>query len=365
MFKTGKMRIRSGFREYEVRIVDDFTTRLKEHMREDVFLVIDKKVAQMYMNRLQPIDNTDRIVEIEAIEQNKTVTYCEQVIESLVKVGVRRTSTLVVLGGGITQDIGGFLSSILFRGINWVFYPTTLLAQADSCIGSKTSINLGRYKNLLGSFYPPSEIIIDMSVLNTLSAGDVRSGIGEMLHYFLVAGDSLAGDISQQINEVMINRSLLQKYIMRSLGIKKEVIEIDEYDTGRRNLFNYGHTFGHAIETLSEYRVNHGQAVTMGMDIANYISQDLGMLDGETFTWMHGILQLNMPDFRLQHGKIDAYFDALGKDKKNRDGNLGCILTSGPGHMKKVEIPLDGKFRGLVLSYFEGLGNQEKGVNAN
>ncbi|MBU1854075.1 MAG: 3-dehydroquinate synthase, partial [Candidatus Omnitrophica bacterium] len=232
--------------------------------------------------------------------------------------------------------------------------PTTLLAQADSCIGGKSSINLDEYKNLLGTFYPPSRIFIDMSFLETLPVEAIKSGIGEILHFYLIVGNKMAADLTNDYEKIILSPKLLKKYISLSLEIKKEFIEIDEFDKNERNLLNYGHTFGHAIETVSGYVVNHGQAITMGMDIANYISMRLGYLDKSTFDFMHSVLEKNIPDFRIDEKTLESYLKALLKDKKNIDDKLVCILTDGPGSMRKVHIDITDEIKGMILEYFKG-----------
>jgi 3-dehydroquinate synthase len=156
-----------------------------------------------------------------------------------------------------------------------------------------------------------------------------------------------------EYDELLKNPIRLKKYIMESLRIKKKVIEIDEFDRNERNLFNYGHTFGHAIETVTAYDISHGQAVTMGMDIANYISLSLCYLSEEDFAYMHNVLIKNIPSFRLQDDMLGEYLNALSKDKKNVGNQLGCILSSGLGAMKKVFIQLDDELKSLIRSYFK------------
>jgi 3-dehydroquinate synthase len=135
------------------------------------------------------------------------------------------------------------------------------------------------------------------------------------------------------------------------LKIKKEIIEIDEFDTSIRHIFNYGHTFGHAIEAITDYVIPHGQAISIGMDLANYISLNRKMLTIEQFEEMHSILKKNIPPFKFTKENIEQYFLALSKDKKNKGIFLGCILTFGPGHVEKVFLNLDDSLRSLVLSY--------------
>lgn len=347
--------IKSKLKEYKVVFVDDFMDTLGTKANDNSFIVIDQKVLQFYKDRINKMRDRCRIIPVRAIEQNKTLEYCRELIGVLISNNIRKNSTLIAVGGGIIQDITAFVSSIIFRGIDWKFYPTTLLAQADSCIGSKTSINYGKYKNLLGNFYPPKEIYIDLNFLNSLSAADIKSGIGEILHYFFIDGKQWPKIMMDEYESLLERPELLKKYILKSLSIKKKIIEKDEYDRTIRNIFNYGHTFGHAIEAISNFKISHGQAVTMGMDMANYISLRLGYLDNSTYEQMRNTLIKNMPAFKLQEKNIGAYMKALSKDKKNIGNNLGCILTSGPGSMKKVQIPMNDKMKSMISSYFKGI----------
>lgn len=345
--------VRSRLRNYDVDFVDDFMVELKRQASINTFLMIDSNVYRINKNRLEPLLDRSRYLLIDAAEENKTLDYSKETIAKLLEMRIKKQDVLIAIGGGIVQDVTAFISSILFRGIDWYFYPTTLLAQGDSCIGSKTSINLCGYKNILGSFYPPVAVFIDASFLKTLAYENIKSGIGEMLHYFLIAASKQAENLMQDYEKLMESPQLFKKYILESLKIKRKTIEIDELDRKERNIFNYGHTFGHAIETVSKFRVNHGQAVTMGMDIANYISLNYGCIDEDDFKYFHKILTKNMPNFHLQKEDIEIFFDALSKDKKNIDKNLTCILTNGHRTMQKTSIPLDEKFRNVIRSYFK------------
>ena len=345
--------VKSRIADYEVHFVDSFEARVSHADPQTSFFIMDEGLVELYKDRFKNILPEKQILAVRASEQNKTLDYCQTVIKRLIRKNIRKNFTLVAFGGGVVQDITAFISSILFRGICWEFYPTTLLAQADSCIGSKTSINFESYKNILGGFYPPSQIFIDVEFLTTLPIDEIRSGIGEILHFYLIADSKMTQRLMDKYDELIISRALLKDFIIESLRIKKDVIERDEFDRGERNIFNYGHTFGHAIEAVSQYAVNHGQAVTMGMDIANYVSLNLGMLKRENFDNMQKILAKNLPEFRLTYAQADEYFRALSRDKKNIGKNLGCILTAGPGLMKKVQIPIDDILKNITLSYFK------------
>ncbi len=349
------IRVKATLRDYEADFVEGFESTLSMEIFKESFFVVDGGIMKLYGERLAHLIPAERLLVVEAAEANKTLGFCEKTIRELIKRNIKKNNARVAIGGGIIQDITAFISCILFRGIEWFFFPTTLLGQGDSCIGSKSSINVGDYKNQLGTFYPPSRIFIDTAFLKTLPVGEIKSGIGEMLHFYFIAGSEEAENICNDYEQLFEDRSLLKRYIRASLEIKKKVIEIDEYDRNERNLFNYGHTFGHAIEAVSAYGVPHGQAVTMGMDIANFVSLKLGSLDGKNFDRMHRVLVKNMPAFQLKEDRIDDYFKALSKDKKNIGGRLGCILTSGPGKMRKEQLDLDDGLKGMILSYFESV----------
>jgi len=338
---------------YSVKFVEDLSKQLLSLTENsNVIFIVDEKVIHLFSQNFDIIPSA-RIVRIESNEQNKTINYCQEVIRDLIKLNVRKDDRLVAVGGGITQDIVAFISSIIFRGVEWEFLPTTLLAQCDSCIGSKSSINFDNFKNLLGTFNPPSNIYIYKGFLNTLTESEIRSGIGEMLHYYFTEGIELADEITSQISELLSDRSKLGYFIKNSLRIKKKIIEIDEFDQSIRHIFNYGHTFGHALEAITNYTIPHGHAITLGMDLANYISLQLGFIKSKHFDQMHLILLRNMPSFEFTKANISNYINALLKDKKNKDNKIGCILTKGIGNVEKHYIDNDEWLRQTIITYSE------------
>lgn len=358
---SDSMVIKSLFRDYSVHFVGDFTLALKGLADQHAFFIIDAIVWKIYKEKLKGVIPEGRILIVEANENNKSLDKCREIIETLVDRQVRRKEKLVAVGGGIIQDVTAFSASITYRGIEWAFFPTTLLAQADSCIGSKTSINLGNKKNLIGNFYPPTDVYIDKAFLNTLSVDDIKSGIGEILHFYLYAGSPLFTELFGNYDGVIKNRFLLMRYIRESLMIKKSVIEIDEFDRDERNKFNYGHTFGHAIESITDYAIKHGQAVTVGMDLANYVSMKLGLISPDVFQDIHKKLSLNFPEFDWNRINLDQYLTFLSKDKKNIGNNIGCILAKCPGMLIKQQLPLDNHLKEMIHEYFTGeLLNKEE-----
>ncbi|EMO24095.1 AroB-related putative sugar phosphate phospholyase (cyclizing) [Leptospira santarosai] len=345
--------INSFHKNYEVVFDDDIYKLFKELINEERFLVIDSKIYTIYFKEYIDLGLINKqVFLIDAEEQNKSIEYTQYLIQGLVANGVKRSSKIVAIGGGITQDVVCFTASILFRGISWIFIPTTLLAQADSCIGGKSSINFKNVKNLIGTFYPPDKIYISLIFLNSLTVNDIKSGVGEIYHYYFYSSSHLIHDFHLKRDEIFSDRSLFFPFIYESLSIKKEVIEIDEFDRGERRKFNYGHTFGHAIEALTNYQINHGQAVSVGMDLANFLSYKLGMLSKENYLSMKAFLKVNFPDFQFSDFQIDAYCQLLQKDKKNINANLICILSRGVGKLEVYEMELNSTNRSLILEYF-------------
>lgn len=334
--------------KYKVHFSDSITKVIEALDKNDsIIYIVDENIFDLYHKYFKDLN----FIKILPSENNKTINYASEVIQLLIEKNIKKDSILVAIGGGIVQDIVAFISSIIFRGINWIFIPTTLLAQADSCIGSKSSINFNGFKNLLGTFNAPSEIYICNDFLKTLSDSEIKSGIGEMYHYFLVKNYKLAKELSEKYEELLNDRVKLQYFIFESLNTKKLIIEIDEFDTSIRHIFNYGHTFGHAVESITNYQIPHGQAITLGMDLANFISFKLNLINHSAFLEFHRIIQKNIPNFKFTTSNIDEYILALKKDKKNKINQLGCILTKGPENMCKYFINYDEFLKNTILEY--------------
>jgi len=313
---------------------------------EGSFLVIDSKVDALYPE-VRDSFGEGRVFSVRASEINKTLAYCEKLIKFLLAAGIKKNSSLVAVGGGVVQDITSFVASILYRGVEWKFIPTTLLAQADSCIGSKTSINYGDTKNVLGSFYPPKKVWCDINFLTTVLQDDIRSGIGEILHYYLIDNSEKLHDLIEL--KFPFSRHDLKPHILESLSIKKEMIERDEFDKQARRVFNYGHTFGHAIEVLSDYEVKHGSAVTMGMHIANYVSKESKCLSVGNYNSLQDSIRFNLPSYKIKD--VDKYISILLRDKKNTKDSIVCILPFALGEMKVVHFDDIDALKGILRKY--------------
>ena len=311
---------------------------LENEIRDGDVVIMDQKIKDLYPMLTAAIPDNNLLIDIDAHENQKSYEGLIPIIKKLIESGFRKNHRLIGIGGGVTQDITAFTASIMYRGVDWIFFPTTLLAQGDSCIGSKTSINFGEYKNQVGGFYPPNKIYIDLNFLDTLSHADLQSGIGEMSHYFVVSGENDFKQYKHNYKTALTDKSVIENMIARSLAIKKSYIEIDEFDQNERQIFNYGHSFGHAIESLSDYSVPHGIAVSFGMDMANFISVKMNLLDSKIRLEIKELLQKIWQGYDIKQLDVEKFCSALSKDKKNMGSELRLILCKGYGKVFKTFV---------------------------
>jgi len=323
---------------------------------ESTHYIIDQRVAEYYKDTLKPIiqNRNASVLIVEATEANKSLEIFPAYVEHLVKHRVRRDHKLIAVGGGIIQDITCFLAATMLRGLKWWFYPTTLLAQADSCIGSKSSINCGNIKNILGTFTPPEKIFIFPYFIDTLDHVDVHSGFGEMLKVHAIKGPEAFNRIAGSAESIFLNPDKMLEYLRYSLEIKKDIIERDEFDHNIRRVMNYGHTFGHAIETATNYQIPHGIAVTLGMDMANFFAAEAGDGSRDYFLRNHAHLKKNSIHFLNYTIPFESFMSSILKDKKNRGRNqIGMVLPDKKGVITPVYYENNDKFKRICADYFE------------
>ncbi|HET8542000.1 MAG TPA: hypothetical protein VFL83_19140 [Anaeromyxobacter sp.] len=334
------MTIPSRLRDYTVHFQDDgaFVAGLVARFPQRLF-VVDENVWRAWSGGLLgTIPEQDRIV-FPVSEERKTLAGVEEIYDRLMARSAKKNATLVSIGGGIVQDVTGFAASTLYRGIHWVFVPTTLLAQADSCVGSKTSLNYKRYKNLVGTFYPPAEIHVHAPFLASLREDDFRSGLGEVAKLHLMGGAAATGTLVAELPRLLARAAgPLHGAIRRSLEIKLSYMEGDEFDTGRRNLLNYGHCFGHALETTSDYAIPHGQAVIVGMLLANAAATRRGLLSRATAARLAETLLLPCLSVtvREEHLAVDPLLAAMRQDKKRIGDGLVMVMLRDDHGLEKL-----------------------------
>ncbi len=334
--------ISSKIKSYTVEFIDQVLTKKEElfpeYAREKRFYFIDANVFTLYKDAIERFVGTDPFCVIEALEGNKEYSSIARYYAELIDSGFKRNHTLITIGGGILQDISGFITSTLYRGVPWIFFPTTLLAQADSCIGSKTSINFRDAKNLIGSFYPPDKIYIDTAFCGTLSESYFNSGIGEIVKFHLLSDMQGYGRLRQYLAESHLrNDQYLRPILESTLTIKQSYFEGDEFDTGRRNLLNYGHCFGHALESASNFAVCHGEAVLLGMGFANRLSLQRGIMTNAIFSEIEEIIAPLYPRYDLSQVSAEKIIEFMKRDKKRVGNNLSVILAHGIGSHRKYD----------------------------
>lgn len=322
------MEIKSRFKTYNVNFVDNLAGIHSLAKSQETFFVFDAHVYELYKSELPKIP-TDRLYLLEALESNKNMSTVLDICEQMTTMAAKRNTHLVSIGGGIVQDITGFVANCLYRGIKWTFYPSTLLAACDSCIGGKSSLNYKGFKNLLGSFYPPDEIYIYQQFFSTLSNKDYCSGLGEVVKFNVIAGGSRFDHLEQDIDDILMHDyKKLLSYVHTSLEFKKNFIEDDEFDRGIRILLNFAHTFGHALESVSSYAVPHGSAVAIGMMIANNISFQRGFLDKEYTNRIAHVCRKILGNIVIKSDwmNVDDWMAAIRKDKKQTSESINAVL---------------------------------------
>lgn len=324
--KLPPITIQSHRGPYRVDFVGNAFEHLAKALTPASVLILDANVCAHYRKQLDPLLTTCKSMTIEATEAHKDLDCFSNYALKLTEMGVRRDHTLVAFGGGIIQDITCFLAATMFRGMRWMFYPTTLLAQADSCIGSKSSINVGGIKNLMGTFTPPAEIFIDVKLLKTLSHKDVLSGVGEMIKVHGIGGIEDLQKINRDYEKILASDDSMAEYIHRSLLIKKRIIEQDEFDTGIRNVMNYGHTFGHAVESATDYGIPHGIAITIGQVMACQYALSHRLISDSVFQNVKSLLLKNFGDSTAVKIDFERFMTSIRKDKKNVGQQLALII---------------------------------------
>jgi len=338
------MKIESKIKTYSVELLDDVLEKHKQVFSDlkydKIFFFIDENVYKLYNKKIDDFKKDNNYITIDAIEQNKDFNNLSNYYKTLIEKNFARNDILVTIGGGILQDISGFIASTLYRGIKWVFLPTTLLSQADSCIGSKTSINFEDSKNLIGSFYPPDRIFIDVDFCSTLSSKYFNSGLGEIIKFHLLSDKKRYETLKKYLSSPDLRTGEMFKNIIWSTQkIKKSYFESDEFDTGRRNLLNYGHCFGHALESASNFKICHGEAVIVGMEFANLLSLKRGIIKKEKYLEFERLLSNYYPKFDFSNINVSDIIYYLKRDKKRAGKYLTFILAKNIGkHYKYNDI---------------------------
>lgn len=318
-----------------------------------VFVLTDENVAALWLPELKHWLGCESAVEIviKAGEGQKTLAVAQRIWKRLLRHQADRDAVLVNLGGGMITDLGGFVASCYQRGIRFVNVPTTLLGMVDAAIGGKNGVDFGGFKNQIGTFAEPLEVLISPVYLSTLPARELLSGLAEMLKYGFIADPSM----------LKIDQHNFEQYLFRAGRIKREIVSNDFKDQGQRKVLNFGHTMGHALESWSlttEHPLRHGEAVAVGMACALWISMKQCGLQQEVLQayWLQLRMLLGTSGMKLTFADVDAVLANLVHDKKNRSGATRWVLLLAPGKPVWDQTVSDDLVRASLCEVIENLG---------
>lgn len=344
--------IRAASGTYTARIEEG---SLDELIQEggDLVILCDEYFADRFRACGAPV------ISLPALETTKSLERIPEVISAMRQAGVSRRTRLIAAGGGVVQDTAGFVASVYMRGLRWDYAPTTLLAMVDSCIGGKSSINVGAFKNIVGTFYPPQSILIDPQLCETLTADQRVAGLCEAAKIcFARSREAFQAYLALE-PDVNSGPVLFSDVIALSLGAKKWFLEVDEFDRAERLLLNYGHTFGHAIESASEFRISHGVAVGLGIIAAGVMAQALGRVGAHDSPsarleeHVHALL-VQTPDLggSVAGLQTERLLAAFRSDKKHTADTFAVVLPSPEGGVERVEVARGADTEALVVEAF-------------
>ena len=341
--------IKSSLYNYSVSFIDDFAKQLKE-FKDNCAYVIDANVFNLYYEKFSSL-NRKLIYLMDAVEHKKNMDSVMDIITFFKKNGVKKNWKIICFGGGITQDVTTIASNLYLRNIDWFFFPTTLLAMSDSCIGGKCGINFGPYKNQIGVFYPPKKIFIDVSFIKTLTYGDYLNGWGEILKFSLTREKSFYNELASE--KELIPCDNVANFIYKGLMVKKSIIEEDEFESDLRRVLNYGHTYGHALEAYTSNDIPHGKAVIWGIDVANYFAMSEGLIKKEYYLEIKNLIKSRFLKEEIVIDNPKRLFEITKTDKKAEGNILNFALLNGESHLIVYPLELNKKLEMLFEKYLK------------
>jgi 3-dehydroquinate synthase len=276
-------------------------------------------------------------------ETAKNLRTVEEMARRLVRAGADRKALLIAVGGGVVGDVAGFVAASYLRGVAFVQVPTTVVAQVDSAVGGKTGVNLPEGKNLVGAFYPPRVVLVDPDVLTTLPDREFRGGLAEVIKYGVIADEKLFRFLEENITRILRrDASVLEHVIRRSIEIKASVVSRDERESGPRETLNFGHTFGHALESATRYRrFQHGEAVALGMMCAALLGHELLETPADQVSRMVALIRQIGPFPTWPKIPAVRLLKTMSSDKKAKAGQLRFVLTPRLGcALSYADVPM-------------------------
>ncbi len=338
-----KVKVRLGRNSYEIHIGSGLLAQtgylLKQIGFSDKMVIItNPSVKGLYGSSLQQslVSNDFKvsILEVPEGEEQKSLETAARLYNELTDFRAERTTPILALGGGVIGDLAGFVAATYLRGVPLIQIPTTLLAQVDSSIGGKVAVNHGHLKNKIGAFYQPRLVISDTATLESLNPGDLSDGLAEAIKHGVIRDEEYFAYIEKNLDQIRaLDARALETVVFGSARIKAAVVEKDETDFALRNILNYGHTIGHAIESVSDFGVVHGQAVALGMLAAARISNKMGLLESSEVNRLKAIIEragllTEIPDF-----DAEELIQSMKHDKKILRGKIKFVIPKSIGEV--------------------------------
>ncbi len=350
-----KIKVNLAGNSYEVLIGKNiFKDLLKEiekrNLHKNIFVITDNKILKIYRSEIAEFLKTNNskseIFAIKQGEESKNYETVNKIYSKLINSNFGRDTLIIGFGGGVVGDIAGFAASTFMRGVQFVQVPTTLLACVDSSVGGKTGINFQNYKNIIGTFYQPEFVLIDINFLKTLPEKEMICGTGELMKYAFLSDKSYFEFLNKNLDKILnFDDEVLQKIIFESVKIKSAVVSQDEKETGLRKILNLGHTFAHAYESNLNYQIKHGEAVIAGLINASILSFKMNLLSENLLKEYLNLLTKLKITNKINGLDKEKLYSAMLKDKKNREGKIKFVLRIDFG---KIAIDVEA-IKNLVL----------------
>ena len=299
----------------------------------EAFVVVDSNVLNLHQQSLEPLTSAHPTLALEPTEETKSLSGVASLVEWLIDQRAVRSSTIIAIGGGCIQDLVSFSSHVYYRGINWVFLPTTVLAQSDSCIGAKSGINVLPFKNQLGALHSPRAVYVCEEFLQTLPDQELASGYGEIVKLSVTSSQHFLSQLEQSLDDGGLRNPHLLELTRASLRAKQEIIEQDEYESDLRRVLNYGHSFGHALEMLCGHRVPHGLAVLWGIDVINALGVRWGGTPRHLRDRLHHLIATHFDYILPLTPTAEGLVDAVRRDKKVAHGRMHFAVLHEEGDL--------------------------------
>jgi 3-dehydroquinate synthase len=340
---------------YEIEIGRNLFKKLAADIRNGIIsnvskiaILTDSVVKEIYgeqmLDELRQNNLRSELFVVQSGESNKTRESKAKIEDQMLEKGFGRDSCLIALGGGMVSDLGGFIASTFCRGIPYINYSTTLLSAADASVGGKTAVNTPVATNLIGNFYQPSKVYIDLSTWSSLPVREFRSGLAETIKHACMADREFFEYLEMNIDKVISNGELVldpsdcEHIAFKNCEIKYRVVEKDERETNLRQILNLGHTAGRALEALSNYTLLHGEAVAVGISIQARLAQRLGFIDLEEERRINSLLERAGFIIKIPHSiEINSLVKKMYTDKKVRQGEIRFVFMNGIGSVKQFD----------------------------